>query len=270
MPSLLARVAPVVLLSVLTTVLLFIVLTVGISIHSPSLSGFSFSGPSARNTHGALMCVGTCTVLNAVSFVQAGKWHGLFNSAGMILLLTGAVIIYYLKSSVSSAPGVQHLWSTHELMGFVTLCFLCLQWLGGAIAFVLLPRFNACWIERHKLLGLVTMLGLVASAVSGLMYYEAIFDFSTYPYDGYTFRYSFLYVGLNLVALFLVVTAGFVLYIVIEQIHPVYDQELLLGTGEPGFVLISSGESAILDTDFVDDGQIFDNRHRPAPSSINF
>ena len=227
MPSLLGQIAPVTLLSACATILIFVVLTVGLREHSPAIAGFSFDHTHLLNVHIALMCVGALTCLNAVAFVKAGRWHGLFNTCALVVLILGAVAAYYYDGGTSER---EHLYSSHALMGFVTLVLLILQWIGGVVSFVFWRSKAACWFERHKMAGIIIVLGLLGAVCSGLMNFERFLDSSVYPYDGFGFRYSFLYLGINVTALLFMLIAGFVFYIVLDRISPAvaYEHEFLL------------------------------------------
>ena len=199
----LGRLWPLLLLSVATFVLLVVVLTYGMGLHSPDLSGFG----DRRNVHAVLMTGGVLLCLNG-ALLPSRLWHGVVQSVAAAALVAGGAVVY------TSIPD-SHLFSSHELLGFVVLVVLALHWLSALAALLLFPRSAeaaAWWPRQHRLGGLFVVLGGVAAATSGLTTYQQALDRSTFPYVSHAFRYGFVYVGMNVVVLLLVLLGVFVVF----------------------------------------------------------
>ncbi len=201
----LGRVWPVVMLSVGGFTLLVVVLTYGMALHSPQLSGFS----DLRNVHALLMAGGILLVLNGALLPWRAA-HIATQSAAAAALVAGGPVVYTWieRTSVSR----DHLFTTHEMMGFCVLVVLALHWVAAVFVALFRPRFVAWWTQQHRLGGLFVLVGGVAAAATGATTYQQALDRSTFPYVAHGLRYGLVYVGLNVFVLLLVLLAGLVVF----------------------------------------------------------
>ncbi len=217
----LCRVWPVPALSVAGFVLLVIALTWGLALNSPLIAG----ARDLRNVH-AMFMSGGVTLLLISSLVPWRTVHGALNSVAVGLLVAGGVVVYIYKEH--NKP-TYHLYAVHELLGFVVLVLLCLHYVGAAVAYVLCPRRCANgWRERHAMGGTLALIGTVAAAVSGAANYQALLDWTEFPYTSHTLRYGFVFVGLNIFAVLLLVAAAMAMFLLWKNGPSKSNDQLLL------------------------------------------
>jgi hypothetical protein len=202
----LERVWPVLLLSVAALALLVTVLTYGVALHSPELNGLG----NLRNLHAVLMAGGVLLALNGALLPWRAA-HIAAQSVSAAAMVAGGVVVYTWieRTSVSG----EHLFATHEVLGFCVLVILSLHWLAAVAIALCVRRSNvAWWTQQHRLGGLFVQVGGVAAAATGVTTFQQMLDLSTFPYVAHQLRYGLVYVGLNVFVLLLVLLAGFVIY----------------------------------------------------------
>ncbi len=205
----LQRVWPVLALPVAGFVLLVVALTWGLALNSPEIAGLA----DLRNVHAMLMAGGV-TLLLMSSLVPWRAVHGAMNAIAVGLLVAGGAVVYTYKEH--NKPST-HLYSVHELLGFVVLVLLCLHFLGAVVAYVFCGRHCAsAWRERHVMGGAVALLGSVAAAVSGAANYQALLDWTQFPYTSHTLRYGLVFVSLNIFAVLLVVAGAMAFFLLVQ------------------------------------------------------
>lgn len=65
--------------------------------------------------------------------------------------------------------------------------------------------------------GLTCLVLVVLSVATGVTYFQAILDFTTFPYTFHNLRYSFVYIGLNILVLLFGVKLAISLYTLLER-----------------------------------------------------
>lgn len=73
-----------------------------------------------------------------------------------------------------------HLFSVHELGGFVALVLVCLTFLLGVVG-LFSKKIEEALRERHLLGGLVCAVFTTFGVVTGCSYYQSILDLATFP-----------------------------------------------------------------------------------------
>jgi hypothetical protein len=124
------------------------------------------------------------------------------------------------------------LFAVHELVGFVTLVLCALQTIFSVVTwifnkedavkerFCIILLFRNTFhfvLPRHLLGGFVCLSLLTLSVSSGATYYQAILDLSLFPWDFHKLRYSFVYMGLNFIAIVVGLCFAILLYILFQQ-----------------------------------------------------
>lgn len=195
---------PTVLLLISLVPLVFLLVTVGLAQHSISLAGLGFHNWQLVNTHAC--CMVCCfvllvlAVLARVFFFKRTWVHATLATLGLVAGVCGAVCVFLYKLSRDQP----HLFSVHELLGFASLVVALIHWSSTGVAFFLgcfSPRFS----DVHVLLGSMTWIGVSISVCTGATYFITTLDLSQAPYDGFSFRTTFLYIGFNVLAILVVV-----------------------------------------------------------------
>jgi hypothetical protein len=118
-------VLPILVLSVAAIVLLILVFTIGLAQHSPTISGFSLTGRPLRNVHAVLMSFGAFLCFLSLTVPRKNRIiHISLNSVACVCIVLGGVCIYYFKKGLFPPD---HLFATHEVVGFVVILLYFLQ-----------------------------------------------------------------------------------------------------------------------------------------------
>lgn len=205
------------LMAVGVCVVVALCVTIGLAEHSPQLSGFSFSGFRVLNTHAVVGTISCCTLL--VVMCVSAAFRSSFYSGRFVALssvakcaasggLIFAAVTGYLAKEQKPRP--DHLYSIHGLLAFTgSLCLAGL--LVTSVFFIPCWRH---WKEQHLLFGLFSCISLVvANVLGGQFYIDRIENYA--PYDGFAFRYTFLYQGINISQCVLVILLVFLVHLII-------------------------------------------------------